>query len=282
MRRNKMNILQLSNYIKLYKINDKVEKIEIAGQIYNVNYDIDKCKCIDGRYREIYIQISETLKLYYIGKSDKSSIDIFKRYQGSGYKFKKIYKSNKQLFKKYCICQEDSTIALCDKERTIINSIIGKDSCCLNKMRGGSCGNIFKAKKYYYNKQLLTLFEIAKLEKVDINRLINYVNSKKYSLSECITKIKESYNNIHIVDNKPQILSYNDIITRLNNLIIYPTKTRIYYVAGRYYSLKDLSLVSGLSNKLLYDRIVRFGWSIEDAVCTQIGDQAPFIYQRHK
>ena len=74
------------------------------------------------------------------------------------------------------------------------------------------------------------------------------------------------------MDNKPQILSYNDIITRLNNLIIYPTKTRIYYVAGRYYSLKDLSLVSGLSNKLLYDRIVRFGWSIEDAVCSQIGD----------
>ena len=31
MKRNKMNILQLSNYIKLYKINDKVEKIEIAG-----------------------------------------------------------------------------------------------------------------------------------------------------------------------------------------------------------------------------------------------------------
>lgn len=117
------------------------ERIAIKNRWFDVLTLSDlvrKRNSADGYYRAIYIQINMNSGEYYIGKVNRPKWSELIRYQGSGLKFARKFKQNRELFVRYYIASCETAEETEQLEASIVDSELLSDEKCLNLVAGGS------------------------------------------------------------------------------------------------------------------------------------------------
>ena len=91
----------------------------------------------DGYYRAVYIQINMDSGEYYVGKVNRPRWSELKRYQGSGLRFVKKFKSHRDSFARYYVAACESAEETEQLEASIIDDDLLADEKCLNLVAGG-------------------------------------------------------------------------------------------------------------------------------------------------
>ena len=91
----------------------------------------------DGYYRVVYVQINMENGEYYIGKANRPTWSVLKRYQGSGFKFKNKFKNNSDKFSRIYIAVFDNAEETETLEATLVDAELLADEKCLNLVAGG-------------------------------------------------------------------------------------------------------------------------------------------------
>lgn len=123
------------------KLGFNKERISIQGRWFDVlspSELVRKRNKNDGYYRVIYIQINMDNGEYYIGKANRPKWSEIKRYQGSGLKFKKKIKNNKDAFFRFFIATCETAEETEKLEASIVNEDLLADEKCLNLVAGGA------------------------------------------------------------------------------------------------------------------------------------------------
>ncbi|MFN0117799.1 MAG: hypothetical protein ACKVQC_05835 [Elusimicrobiota bacterium] len=115
------------------------ERIAIRNRWFDVLTpgEVVRKRNSDGYYRVIYIQIDLESGEYYIGKANRPTWRVLKRYQGSGLKFSNKFKINGHRFVRYYIATCETAEETEQLEASIVDVDLLSDEKCLNLVAGG-------------------------------------------------------------------------------------------------------------------------------------------------
>jgi hypothetical protein len=132
------NPFELSHNANLFVFNK--ERIAVKDRWFDVltpSELVRKRNKSDGYYRVIYIQINLESGEYYIGKANRPTWAILRKYQGSGLRFVNKLKNHKDRFARYYIAVCETAKETERLEASIVDKDLLFDEKCLNLVAGG-------------------------------------------------------------------------------------------------------------------------------------------------
>ncbi len=129
----------------LAKLGFNQERIAVKNRWFDVltpGEVVRKRNASDGYYRVVYIQIDLESGEYYIGKANRPTWSVLKRYQGSGLKFVNKFRNNRHRFTRYYIAVCETAEETEQLEASIVDIDLLADEKCLNLVAGGGGGGI--------------------------------------------------------------------------------------------------------------------------------------------